>query len=285
MTQLGKVAPHYRMYVEDVYRDYADGLLTVKGAVFCAIAATCKFGEPCHFNVSVFLERTGIHPRSYARAVASLIEAKRLDFPPNAIQTLRVPVAKDTREPLHYSLSTNSGQICDREGSICPEDGQICDREGSICPERSQICPEDRPKTPLEAESESPSIYQSNQFLSLSSRERENDVVPDEYEEWLTRKASQLPTPPTLLEEWIEKNRNKKSNRKQFLKYKQALREASVPQPAAPAIFEVKNEQQQRLETLQFWWDDGSQERVQATIAANPSWGLRVGVAGVEVRA
>lgn len=107
------------------------------------------------------------------------------------------------------------------------------------------------------------------------------DVTP-EYEEWLTKKAFQLPTPPTLLEEWIEKNRNKKSNRKQFLKYREALREASVPQPAAPAIFEVESETERRLSLLQLWWKNGETERVKATIAAHPEWRLRVNELGVE---
>ena len=269
MTQPTKYPPHYRMFIEDVYRDYADGLLTVKGAVFCIVAATYKFGDPVHLNVSLFLERTGIHPRSYARAVQALIEEKRLDFPPNAVQSLRVPTIKGTQQPIYYSLSTNSGQICDRGGQICPEEGQIC--------------PDHRPKFPLEAESEAPSITLSSLSFSLSSEEREEDEIERQYTEWLTKKAQQLPQPPTFLEEWLLKNRDKKSNRKEFFKYKKALNEAIVPQPAATAIFEPINEQQQRLDLLNHWWWEGAYERVETTVAAHPDWNLVVTETGVEV--
>ena len=280
MTQIPKTPPQYRMTIEDVYRDFRDGLLTVKGAVYCAIAATCKFGDPVQFNVSYFLERTGIHPRSYSRAVATWIEEKRLDFPPNAIQTLRVPVLSGTREPLHYSLTTSSGQICDREGQICPEEGQICDRKGSICPEEGSFCPDRPPESPLCADSRDSSTSLSSLFFSLSSGEREEDAVPDEYEEWLTKRALELPTPPTLIQEWIEKNKNKKSNRKQFLKYKEQLKRASVPQPAEAAIFEVETmpAPPSRITLLRGAWAAGRKERERAiaSVLANPQWGIAV---------
>jgi hypothetical protein len=271
------------MGIDDVYRDFSDGLLTVKGAVFCAIAATCKFGDPVNFNVSEFLARTGIHPRSYSRAVASLIEQQRLDFPPNAVQTLRIPVVHGTRRPVYYSLSANSGQICPESGQICDRDGQICPEDGQICPEDGQICPDRSPKLPSDADSEASSISLSTLSISLSKGEIEGDTEDPEYEEWLTRKASQLPTPPTLLEEWLEANRSKKGNRKQFQKYKESMERAALPSGNSRSQnLNVKNDKQQRLETLQFWWGNGDQARAVAAIAAHPEWGIRIGELGPE---
>jgi hypothetical protein len=133
-------------------------------------------------------------------------------------------------------------------------------------------------------ESENPSICQSPLSFSLSSGERDEGAIEEEYKEWLTKKASQLPTPPTLIEEWLQRNYSKKSNRKQFQKYKASLELAQVP---AAAIEYVKNDEQteheQRLATLNFWCISGDQARAIAAIAANPQWGLRVGADGVEV--
>jgi hypothetical protein len=274
MTQVLKTPPQHRIQLEDVYQDYQDGLLTAKGAVFYGVAASKRFGLPVQFNVSEFLKQTGMHKGSYARAVAQLVVEGRLDYPPNATQTLRVPIDAATKQPIYYSLSETRSQICSDRSQICDRSEQICDRPQQICDRQS-------PEVPPVNESES-SLY----YYSSINRERENECEDSgsEFDEWLTRKAMQLPTPPTLLEEWLEKNRVKKSNRKQFLKYKKAVREASVPQPAAPAIFEVESEDERRLALLNFWWEDGSQERVKATIAAHPEWRLVVTASGVEAR-
>jgi len=283
MTQTFKNPPQYRLAVADIYRDYADGHLTVKGAVFGIVAATCRFGDPVNLNVSEFLERTGIHPGSYARAVKTLIDEGRLDYPPNAVQTLRVPVIPGTRTPVFQAQTEERSQICSERSQICDRCQQICDRGQQICDRCQQICSDEALKLPSDVPFAVPSISLSNSVISLSEPEREESEIERQYTEWLTSKAHQLPTPPTLLEEWIAKNRDKKSNRKEFFSYKKSRDEAVIPQPAAPAIFEPENENENRLALLNHWWDDGYQERVKATIAAHPEWGLVVTDTGVEV--
>lgn len=261
MTQQSSKQLQHRMTLAEIYRDYHDGLLTVKGALYYAISATCPPGKPVNFNVSDFLVQMGIHRGSYARSVAELVKEGRLDFPPNSVQSLRIPALPGTMQASYYSLTTSRSQICDRT---------------------QQICDNEPPKVAADTPSEAPSIYLPLLPLSLSTGERDENEGPDEYTEWLTKRASELPKPPTLLEEWLDRNRNKKSHRKQFLKYKEALMRASIPQPAAAAIFEFASESEQRLQTLRHWWDDGGAVRVRASIAAHPEWNLRIGQDGPE---
>lgn len=88
---------------------------------------------------------------------------------------------------------------------------------------------------------------------------------------------------PALLNRWLETQSKLQSNIQEFREY-QALRQgASVPVAAETQFFDDESETAQRLETLQFWWDDGYQERVKATVAANPQWKIRITSTGVEV--
>ncbi len=78
----------------------------------------------------------------------------------------------------------------------------------------------ERPKPSSNGHSEASTSITTDPSLSLLYRQRETDerveTIDPEFEGWLTKKASQLPQQPALLNQWIESEATKKPIRGSF---------------------------------------------------------------------
>lgn len=87
-----KSAPHHRITVQDVIRDYQAGLLTPAGAIFYLVAASRKIGEAVRISRSWICQKLGIKKTTYYRAIAALEDENRMSFriPDEAVATIPI---------------------------------------------------------------------------------------------------------------------------------------------------------------------------------------------------
>lgn len=94
------------------------------------------------------------------------------------------------------------------------------------------------PKPASNGHSEAPTSISTDPSLSPIQAERETNGLSDpEFGEWLTRKASQLPQRPALLNQWIKSQAGKEANQREFAEWRQARERAKVtPVQPSPAL-------------------------------------------------
>lgn len=229
MGQTKKTLPHHRLTLKDVVRDYRDGLLTAKGAVFYATAASRKLGESLRVTPCKMAETIGITTRAFYKSLADLRIQKRIDFEVEGTMMLKVPISEKTGTPEYIfleELGTNVhklGTNVHSQGTIVHSQGTNVHKLGTNVHSQGTIVHKKSSESPQDGASESLQSLLSIQSLSLlQDGERETSKLEEdpEFRQWLEKKASQLPTKPALLNQWIDSEAKKESNQIEFLKTK-----------------------------------------------------------------
>lgn len=121
------------------------------------------------------------------------------------------------------------------------------------------------------------------QTLSEPPKKRESLEADPAFRTWLQQKASQLPNPPQLIEQWISKQAKLDSNQKDYLKSTGSVRDSNVPPPPPPDRFQIESSciaasgQGDRpfiLTKLRQLWLDGWSDLVTDLCRLYPNWGI-----------
>jgi len=147
---------------------------------------------------------------------------------------------------------------------------------------------------PQGKDSRSPQTLKTSQTSTDSlkgSSQDERDPQGDDpdFREWLTRKASKLPNPPQLLDQWIEKQSLLKSNQSQFLKERREdLKARCADQPPDRLSVELscssaitQGDRSFVVSKLNGLWDLGWHDLVESLCRDFPAWGVAVAGQGV----
>ena len=207
IMQKGNPKPHHRLTFDDVTRDFRDGLLTPRGALFYAISATRKQGEVIRLNPEALAKRIGIKRTAYYDALAALTVRKRLQFEATEM-VVSVPV-DDDGTPIYF-LDSQSAKPDSQSLEPAPSNGS---------------------SAPLSLQS-----IQSTQSIEERESAGEEEESDRAFRDWLINRANSLPQKPALMEQWIEKEMDKKANKREFAQYQASM--AVIP---IPAILPIEN--------------------------------------------
>jgi hypothetical protein len=152
-----KSAPHHRITVKDVVRDYQAGLLTPAGAIFYLIASTRRMGAPVRVSIRRICQQLSLSRATYYRAIGQLEEQGRLKITAPDEMDLSIPISTSDGVP-DYIVLEELSQICDNLSQICDESSQICDGLSQNCDSLSQICDNDGLEVAPDVDSESPQL-------------------------------------------------------------------------------------------------------------------------------
>lgn len=128
-----------------------------------------------------------------------------------------------------------------------------------------------------------------NSLRSPQTEKREFEPADPRFRAWLIKKAEKLPSPPQLLEQWIEKQACLKSNQSQFLK-ETAKDLKAMPPAAAPDRLSVElscgsaiaqGDRVFAIGKLQSIWANGFHSFVEQLILDFPAWCLATNEQGV----
>ncbi|MBD1857969.1 hypothetical protein Q2T42_21885 [Leptolyngbya boryana CZ1] len=166
---LKKSAPHHRISVKDVIRDYQAGLLTPAGAIFYLIAASRRIGQSIRVSISQICRQLDLSRATYYRAIGTLAEQGRLRISAPDEMELSIPISTTEGVPDYIFLEELS-QICDNLSQNCDRNSQICDNLSQNCDNLSQICDNQGLEPRTQAESGSPQLTQLDQsFKQLTT--------------------------------------------------------------------------------------------------------------------
>jgi hypothetical protein len=195
---------------------------------------------------------------------------KRLDWSVQGEISLWVPTretSENTRVPEYIFLGELS-QNCDSQSQICDNLSQNCDSQSQIC---DKIAPETQSQQGLQQPFLS---LLSIQSLSISSGFSEREML--EFENWLRRRAENLPRMPALIDEWIIKQAQKPGIQNEFRRYLKGREEKTPVPPEFSTVIKKDDEgaRESRLVVLRRWWKQGKQDQVRQWLTDNPDQGL-----------
>jgi hypothetical protein len=240
-----KSQPHLRRTIDQVKEKWRLGDYTPSGYLVELFSAMKAEGFAIVIrNVQAFCEEWGLSRRTFFRAKATLVSQGRLD---EEIQgTLIVRLIPINSEHLYDDKvgtdGARSGTHDDKVGTDGARSGTHDDKVGTTTPANP---------TPESRFEDSPDLYSdlkqiTNNSLSQPTHPPEREFeksfskeIEEEFREWLTKKAHQLPYKPTLVHQWVNKQMKQAENRAEFLKYREALTER-INFPPAPANFPTK---------------------------------------------
>ena len=209
-------APYHRLTLKQVRQDRLDGLLTAKGAIFYTVIASQKAGTPMKVNPQKLAAQLSISRTSFYNAIARLKVEGRLDFEADGDLILRIPVDQNTGQP-EYILSEELSTIPDSQSTIPDSQSTIPDSQSTIR--------ENEPLKLLPSNGSSASSSKTSKTSKTYIEERESAGDPKEndgeFKKWLLNKANLLPQKPALLEQWIDKEMLKESNRREFIQHQE----------------------------------------------------------------
>ncbi len=294
-----KTEPHHRLTLKDVIRDYQNGLLTAKGAIFYIVAASRKLGEAVRVSVAGICKKLEISKATYYRVIGELTTEKRIDFDTCDEMLLTVPTSNEEGIPDYVflnELSHKRDYLSQKRDCQSQKRDEFSQKRDEFSHERDCLSQkrDEKPLEPLPDEGlRSPLSIQSLQSFSLSTdgdRERDKNADAKEeiepaYREWLIAKSESLPIKPTFLEQWIRKQAPLEANQKDFLlSQNRPVETEHVPPPAPPDLFEIQESCQRAidfgdrrfaLDRLQSLIVDGWFDLVESLCSAN-NWGFLV---------
>ena len=245
-----------------------------------------------------------VDPRTIQRAAQRLDDCQLFEFQIKRWRARNTTIATKSR-----NFSTGKEIRMRTKRSKSPPSDQVVPT-GISLPKERQNDPDVTPKTFPCKPSESLQTLQTDQTFSESKREtfEEEEKLPkfplfewtgdhsfkltSAYENWLRQKAQQLPTPPVLIERWIESAAILEANQRQFLQEFNTQTGINIP-PLPPDRFQVESactsamltgDRTWVLDRLQQLWDDGWHDLVEDLMQLYPGWGLMVTETGVKER-
>jgi len=277
----------YQLKPSDVQRLYDAGMLTPKGAIYLSVASCKRPGEPYRHKPEALCRQFGFDKSTYYRKLNELKIDKWLDFSVEGYVHAWIPNTDTAPDEDLFFLDELSHQR-DSESHQRDKKSRKCDSQSQQRDKKSQQRDKKNPRSPSQTATQAPSLDLLLDPLDLSldpndkERETDREIEPD-FREWLIKKASQLPNPPTLLEQWVQKQSKIESNNREFREYKAKRDRASVPPPAPANFSPPEQDASQRITTLNHWLAAGDRTKVERLLAANPEWNLAIGPNGVEV--
>jgi hypothetical protein len=230
------------MTLADVIRDYQGGLLTAKGFLFYAVSCQRRQGEAIEVNPDRLCGLVGLSKTSFYRAIAALKLQHRMDFEISGRMTLKIPIHPPSGEPEYIFLGelsqkgdnfSQKGDNFSQKGDNFSQKGDNFSQKGDNFSQKGDNFSQKGDSKPLELSqdrgSRTPQSIQSIQSLSLTESERET-AIDSGFRKWLTEKAASLPTPPALLERWLETQAKKPSNQKGYQQYLDTLQQRAIPE-------------------------------------------------------
>lgn len=268
-------SPHLELTPAEVLQLWKEGHYTPKGYLYHLVLAHRKVGWWFRIsNVSEFCRKWEIQRRTFYRAKAALIESGHLEESITGTVDIRVSIStcdsRDTPVSDESSTVTNGSQVVS-PGSQGVSPGSHSSSE-TLAPQG--LCD----STDL-----SQIHYRSFSSHTSLQEERESKFeINPEFREWLNKKASRLPTPPTLREQWIHKQSQVEANQKEFLEWKRQIgQRETVPPPSPPEQKIEESTLEQRLARYQQHWAvPVMRPGIEKAIAANPEWGFEIGPDG-----
>lgn len=279
MKQSNKPA-HLELEPSEVKMNWKRGFYSPPGYLYHLFLAMKRAGWWISIdNVSQFCEEWEINRRTFYRAKAKLIDLGMLEENITGIVKLRL-LGKDCD-----SSDTPVTPVTQCDSSDTPvtnESLSVTDLSLSVSDGSHSVTPvtHSRLKTTDSIELQEPPRSSSDLPSDLSLKEpseREKNIDP-EYRTWLDRKASRLPNPPTLKEQWIRKQAQVEANRIEF-QAEQQKRNSSAASPPEQFQIECAVEQALRgddrgfaIAKLENLWADGWQDTVENLIQTHPEW-------------
>lgn len=114
MTENGngrKAPPHHRMTFADVIRDYRDGLITVKGAIFYGLSSRQPQGSTVRMNPRETARQLGVGKSIIYKSISELKVLHRIDFETSGNLEVKVPVEENTGIPEYIFLDELSTKV------------------------------------------------------------------------------------------------------------------------------------------------------------------------------
>jgi hypothetical protein len=226
-----KPDPHHRLTLRDVVRDYKDGLLTVKGAIFYGISATTKPGNKMHLTPKLVAEQLGVHLVTVYRKISQLATERRINFEATGNLITSIPIRDGKPEYLFFDELLHSDHVDLHSDHVDLHSDHVDLHSDHV---DLQKC-KNEPLEPLphgdSVRSSTNTTNASNASLSMGERV-END--PD-FLEWLNGKADSLPKKPTLLKQWLRKQASNQENQAEFLQHRKSLEQIKFSAAPAPA--------------------------------------------------
>lgn len=168
---LKKSAPHHRISVKDVIRDYQAGLLTPAGAIFYLVAASRRIGQAVRVSRSWICKSLNIPQSTYYRAIAALEEQCRLQVSAPDEMILKVPISTTGGTP-DYIFLEECSQIWESDSQKWESDSQKWEPDSQKWESNSQKWESQPPEPRTQAESGSPQLDQLDQsFKQLTNEE------------------------------------------------------------------------------------------------------------------
>jgi hypothetical protein len=181
---------HFRLTLSDAIAKYDSGDITAKGLVHFYILIKCAPGWKLKLNWRDLKDVLPIRKSAFYNAISRLKTEGAIDW--EAPEGILVSVHN------HGLQST----IMDSQSTIMDSQSTIMDSQSTIMDSQSTIMDSKPSKPALEKELEDrPDLYSSSiqfNYISLSENERESFLI------FSRKKAASLPTPPTLIDKWIE---------------------------------------------------------------------------------
>ena len=222
----------HRLTLRDIARDRADGLLTAKGAIFYSVIAAQKPGTTIKFNPKDLAKQLLISKTAFYRAIAELKTDGRIDFEVEGRLIISIPIDENTGLPEYLAAEElsqkwdsdsqkreNLSQKGDSDSQKRDSDSQKRDSDSQKWEKLSQKRENEPPKpAPSSRFRASPDKIDIDRSINIEERESAGDPEENdgEFKKWLLNKANLLPQKPALLEQWIDKEMLKESNRREF---------------------------------------------------------------------
>ncbi|WP_346293969.1 hypothetical protein [Sphaerothrix gracilis] len=272
--------PHLELTTHDVLQLWREGHYTPKGYLYHLILAHRKAGWWFRIaNVSEFCRKWEIQRRTFYRAKACLIENGQLEESIVGAVDLRIPVVSiNTCDSGDTPVTNESLTVSDLSPTVTNGSHSVTDG--------SHMSPESlTEQSSCNSTDLSQISYKSFSAHPPASEEREIEIkkeIDPEFRNWLNKKASRLPTPPTLREQWIRKQAQVEANQEEFSKWKQQTQSRKTALPPSPPEqnFEQPTPEQRLARYQQQWASPVLRPGIQKAIAANPQWGFDIGLNG-----
>ena len=263
---------HLELTPDEVLENWRLGFYTPQGYLYHLLLSLKKAGwTHCIKSVKAFCDRWEIPRSTFYRAKAKLIDSELLEE--NILGTLYLTVEK---------VSISETPVPDPRFSVSDLGSPVSDLRHRV----SEMDTQGSESQSLQAFAESPRSYSDlssdlSQNLPTQPSEREEKILP-EFKEWLNRKASQLPTPPTLREQWIQKQAQVEANQEEFRKWRKGQELENTTDFLQTEKIEVEPETlEQRLERYQKQWNTPVLHKgIKAAISTHPEWNMEIGPEG-----
>jgi hypothetical protein len=289
MKQSSKPA-HLELEPIELKKNWQQGFYSPPGYLYHLFLAMKRVGWWIRIdNVSRFCQEWEINRRTFYRAKAKLIDLGLLEediVGPINIRLTSKPLAEcDSSDTPVTNLSQPK---CDSSDTpVTPVAPTVSDLSPTVTAETqavsdvTQSTVETVANKGLHGSPRSSSDLFSDLSLKEAS-EREKSEVDPEFRAWLNRKASQLPNPPVLREQWIAKQAQLASNQHEF-RLEQQRQKGSAGSP--PEQFQLEfsclpalqvGDRTFVLHKLSALLQQGWEDQVRTLLDTHPDWGFEL---------